>query len=134
LSALAAAFLALALALSRCSWVENARQDAAANALFVAGDYKPLSQCLRGELALQERGVSYAIDERSGRARVWRQLPDPAIGADEFNLLIRQADPSTVTIEPEIAGLASAKDAFLARLQPMVQRCVAQNAATQHSG
>jgi len=125
----------VALSLGQCTWIENARENAAAQALHVPGDYKPLSQCLRGELALQQRNVSYAIDENAKRARVWRQFPDlTTAGLDEFNLLIEQADPDTVAIQPDVAGLAYARYAFLARLQPMLQRCAAVATATQQPG
>jgi hypothetical protein len=124
LRALGAVFLALAL--TQCTWIANARHDDAEEALHIAGDYKPLSRCLRAELALDERDVSYAIDEETHRARIWRPQSEQALGADEFNLLVAQATPEMVSIELRVAGLDYAKRAFLARLAPMVQRCVAR--------
>jgi len=125
LRALGAVFLALAL--SQCTWIGNAQHDNAEEALRIVGDYKPLSRCLRAELALEERDVSYAIDEGTHRARIWIWRPqyEQALGADEFNLLVAQATPEMVSVELRVAGLGYAKRAFLTRLAPMVQRCIA---------
>jgi hypothetical protein len=124
----------LALALSQCTWVENARRDEAAEAVRIEGDYKPLSRCLRAELALEERDVSYAIDEKTQRARIWRPQSEETLGADEFNLLLAQASPGTVSLELRVTGLGYARQAFLARLAPIVQRCVAWDPPVRSPG
>ncbi len=125
LRALGAVFLALAL--SQCTWIANAQHDDAEETLRIAGDYEPLSRCLRAKLVLEERDVSYAIDEETHRARIWRPQSEQTLGADEFNLLVSQATPEMVSVELRVAGLGYAKQAFLTRLAPMVQRCVARD-------
>jgi hypothetical protein len=134
LQALGAVFLVLAL--SQCTWIGNAQHNDAEEALRIGGNYEPLSRCLRAALTLEERDVSYAIDEKAQRARIWiwRPQSEETLGADEFNLLVAQATPEMVSVELRVAGLGYARRAFLTRLAPMIQRCVAWDPAVKNSG
>ena len=121
----------LAVALADCSWIENGETDEALSSRHVAADYQPLAACLHGELQLQEIGVSLAVDPAQQRARIWRELPDQTIAADEFDVDLAQVAPHEVAIHTRAAGLDNAGRAFNARLTPMIQRCLAQQTATK---
>jgi hypothetical protein len=119
--------------LAGCTWVENGETDAALSARHVAADYQPLATCLHGELQLQEIGVLVAVDPAQQRARIWRELPEQTIAADEFDIDLAQVAPHDVEIRLREAGLDNAGRAFTSRLSPMIRRCIAQQAASASS-
>jgi hypothetical protein len=119
----------LAVALTGCAWVENGETDEALNARHVAADYQPLAACLHGELQLQEIGVLLAVDKASQRARIWRELPEQTIAADEFDIDLAQVAQHEVDIRVRTAGLDNAGRALNARLTPMIRRCLAEETA-----
>ena len=121
----------LATALAGCAWIANGETDTALSARYVAADYQPLAACLHGELQLQEIGVSLAVDPAQQRARIWRELPEQTIGADEFDIDLAQVAPHEVAINLREAGLENAGRALDARLAPMIQRCLAHETAAK---
>jgi hypothetical protein len=118
----------LAGALAGCANQQSASRDA----FRVGGDYRALSFCLRGELALYSGGgrlVGYAVDEAQQRARIWRDLPerrfDNQVESEDYNIFVTQSAPQEVEILVRQSGLDFDRNRLLSRLVPMLQRCTA---------